>query len=318
MLFDRVYRLLIGKSGEQTGVEITQLRVSFDIKKSTKKNPNKCKVTVWNLTQATRERFEQPNTRIVLYAGYKEDAGPLLIFQGGVTHAYLSIEGPDYQTILELGDGSQEIRDSVISVGYDRGVESKTILSDLSAKMELPLVLPSDAPERIWENGLSYYGASRGLLDKVTSATDLEWSIQNGNIQVIEKGGVTTRQGIVIATDSGMIKSPERVREAKAEKTSTDKTKIIPGKEAFNGWKVETLLMPMLNPGDRVILESKVVEGVFRIQELRHVGDTHEGDWKTELRLVDPNKPLNTPAKAGKGKKAKSKTTTSPPLEIMA
>jgi len=301
MLFDRVYRLLIGKG--KAGVEITGLRINFSIQKTADKNPNTNKIQVWNLLSTTRKQLEQPDTHCLLYAGYAEDAGPLMIFSGGVTYAWTKFDGPNVVTEFELGDGAQEIRDSVVSLSYGKGVKSTQILNDVAGKMGLPLTLASNAPERQWQNGLSHHGSARSLLDKVTKGTKLEWSIQNGNLQVIEKGMVTTRQGIQIDADSGMIGYAERERETKSETKPKKKGDGKAVEKDWNGWKVKTLLMPMLNPGDRVLLKSRAVEGIFRIEELTHTGDNWDGDWQTELKLVDPAKPLGK-KKSTKGGKA--------------
>jgi hypothetical protein len=312
MLFDRVYTLLIGKKGETRAVEISNvrkgpaLRIEFEIKKDSKKNPNAGRISVYNLVNTTRTKFEEPNARVSLSAGYREEAGPLMMFAGDVTHVSSLIEKAEISTIFELGEGYRAVRDSVISKGYAPGVTSKEVLTDLSKSMSLPLTLPPDAPEYTWKNGLSYYGSSRVLMDKVTSAAGLEWSVQAGNLQVVEKNGVTTRQGILISDSSGMIGSPVRVRKAKVEK-SGNKTEVVANTESEDGWKVKTLLMPMLNPGDRVILESIVAEGIFRIQDIKHTGDSHGGDWMSEMTLVNPNKPLGKDTAKSKGNKVKAK-----------
>jgi len=295
MLFDRVYILKIGKKGQTKGIEITNLRINFSIQKTAKKNPNSGKIQIWNLRKSTRAEIERPDTRCVLSAGYSEDAGPLMLFSGNVTYAWTKFDGPDIVTEMELGDGQQEIRDTTISVGYGKGVKSKQIITDVAKKMEIPLTMPSDVPERTWTNGLSYYGSARTLMDKVVSGTGLEWSIQNGNMQVLEKGMVTTRQEIEISSSSGMIGSPEAEREAKDEASGGEKKKgkTEEPKKQWDGWKVRTLLMPMLNPGDRVMLKARAVEGVFRIEDITHTGDSHEGDWQSELKLVDPAKPID-------------------------
>lgn len=312
MLFNRRYRLLVGKRAQQQGLLIEHLRIQFEIHKTTKKNPNSSKIQIWNLAKGTRTEIEKQDNRCLLYAGYEEDMGPLLIFSGGVTYAWTKKDGPDIITEFELGDGAQEIRDSVSTHGYGPGIDSNTILQDVAKEMGLPLVIPSNASNRSWENGLSYYGNSRGLLDKVTKGSGQEWSIQNGNLQVIPTGGVTTRQGIVLRSDSGMIGTPERQR-----KTSKDKKeKSTEPEKQPDGWKLKSLLMPTLNPGDRVIVESETLEGIYRIEELKHFGDSHEGDWMTELLVIDADQPLSgatgveskggQPKRGKKGKKAKA------------
>jgi len=325
MLFDRVYRLLIGKKGQTQGIEINNLRIQFSIQKTADKNPNNSKISIWNLSKATRQEIEKVNTRCLLYAGYSEETGPLLIFSGNVTFAWTKFDGPDIVTEMELGDGTQEIRDTTISVGYSKNVKSKQVFSDVATKMGLPLSIPNDVPEREWQNGLSYYGAARTLLDKTAKATGLEWSIQNGVLQVIQKGMVTTRQGLEISAVSGMIGSPESKREDKAEskgekgksdtntkKKGTTKITSTEPKQTWNGWSVKNLLLPMVNPGDRVMLKAKAVEGIFRIEELTHTGDSHEGDWQTELNLVDTAKPIGD-KKAAKGGAAPQRPAVKPP-----
>jgi hypothetical protein len=309
-LFDRVYRLLVGKKGDSKGLEITELRIQFEIEKTAKKNPNKSSIKIYNLTRATREMLEKPDTRCVLYAGYKNGDGALLLFQGAVTFAWSKYDLPDIVTEFELGDGAPEIRDTTISVGYDKGIKSTQVLNDVAKKMGTPLTLPSDAPTRVWANGLSHHGSARSLLDKVTKGTGLEWSIQNGNLQVIKSGMVTTRQGIVLSADSGLIGSPERERKSKdgtaeVTDTSTKKVDVKKAQKHYDGWSVKTLLLPQLNPGDRVKLEARDVNGIFRIQELKHRGDSDaSGDWQTEMKLIDPALPLTDP-KAAKGGHAK-------------
>ena len=79
---DRVYRLLkLERKGSNKGIEITDLRNKLDIEKMAKKNPNKSSIKIYNLAKHTREEMEKPGTRCVLYAGYKDQDGPQLIFQ---------------------------------------------------------------------------------------------------------------------------------------------------------------------------------------------------------------------------------------------
>jgi hypothetical protein len=293
-LFDRTYRLLVGKKGSNQGIEITDtLRIEFEIEKTAKKNPNKSKIKVYNMKKETRALCETPDTRVVLYAGYKDEAGALLLFQGNVSYAWSRKEDADIVTEFEVGDGAKEIRDTTVSLGYNKGIKSTQILNDVSKQMGLPLTLPSNAPTRVWNNGLSYHGPARTLLDKVTKGTGLEWSIQNGNLQVIAHGMVTTRQGILIKQDSGMIGSPERERLANAHTHKKKQAQPVIEPD-YDGWRVKTLLMPMLNPGDRIKLEAQFVNGVYRIQQVKHEGDSDAtGKWQSDLRVVDPRAPLN-------------------------
>lgn len=296
-LFDRVYRLVVGQSGAGNATEITNLRIAFTVTKTTRKNPNTSRVQVWNLAKSTRERLEKPGTKCELFAGYAEHLGPQLMFKGDVTYAWSKFDGPDVITEFDLGDGVAPYRDTMVSLGYDRNVDSKIILNDISKQMGVPLYLPDEAPTRVWQNGISFHGPARSALDRVTRGAGLEWSLQNGLLQVIRSGGATTRGAIVIAADSGMIRSPERQRKGAEEPVNVATTgsatrrrqRVNTYASEWDGWRVESLLMPTLSPGDRIKLEGREVQGVMRIRELKHEGDTHGPEWSTEMKVVDIN-----------------------------
>lgn len=299
--FDRVYSLVIGSGGQQ-GVEITQLRCVFDVSKDNSKNPNRSKISVYNLAPETRKSLEKPDVRCVFKAGYAEEEGPIEVYQGDVALVFSKFDGADVITEIELGEGAKAIRDVMISLSYNSGVSSKKVLEDIAKKLKMSLNMPSDVPTRTWQNGLSFHGPARSGLDKVTSATGLSWSVQGGALQVIRAGGNTNRTVVDLGADSGLVGHPERVRKGKQEiAIDPDDAKaikrrsreIISSTAEEDGWRVRSLLLPSLLPNDRVKLSSRSVEGVFTIKDLRHFGDTHGGDWITELKLIDP-KPAET------------------------
>ncbi|MGB3433566.1 phage protein [Achromobacter sp.] len=291
--FDRVYRLLVGKP-KQKGVEIVQpMRITFDIAKDAAEEPNEHVIRVYNLAETTRRALEEPGLMCVLYAGYAEEGGPLLIAAGSVVFAYTKFEQPDVVTELIVKDGYAEVRDTAVSIGLGSGAQASSIIRDIARQMGLPLIMAEDVPDRRWQQGFSFYGAARTALHKVTQGTGLEWSIQNQQLQVVARKGTTRRQAVVLAADTGLLGYPERTREAAREKakvkdkTTGDDVNIVSARQQRDGWRVTSLLLPTLNPGDLVKLESRTVEAFLRIEALRSTGDSAGGDWQTELELVD-------------------------------
>ncbi|CUK19048.1 phage protein [Achromobacter xylosoxidans] len=301
--FDRVYRLLVGKPN-QKGVEIVQpIRITFDVRKDTEEEPNDHTIRVYNLAAATRRALEEPGLRCVLYAGYADEGGPLLMASGSVVFAYTKFEQPDVVTELVVKDGYTEVRDTAISIGQGPGAQASAIIRDIARQMGLPLVMADDVPDRRWQQGFSFYGAARTALHKVTQGTGLEWSIQNQQLQVVQRRGTTRRQAVVLAADTGLLGFPERTREAAREKakvrdqTTGDNVNLVSAQQQRDGWRVQSLLLPTLNPGDLVKLESKSVEAFLRVEGLQHSGDSAGGNWQTELQLVDRYAPPKTKAK---------------------
>ncbi|MBO1013508.1 hypothetical protein IPU70_08110 [Achromobacter sp. SD115] len=301
--FDRVYRLLVGKPN-QKGVEIVQpMRITFDIAKDAAEEPNEHVIRVYNLAETTRRALEEPGLMCVLYAGYAEEGGPLLMAAGSVVFAYTKFEQPDVVTELIVKDGYAEVRDTAVSIGLGPGAQASSIIRDIARQMGLPLIMAEDVPDRRWQQGFSFYGAARTALHKVTQGTGLEWSIQNQQLQVVARKGTTRRQAVVLAADTGLLGYPERTREAAREKakvkdkTTGDDVNIVSARQQRDGWRVTSLLLPTLNPGDLVKLESRTVEAFLRIEALRSTGDSAGGDWQTELELVDRYAPPKKKAK---------------------
>lgn len=302
--FNRVYRLLVGKSG-QKGIEIVPpIRITFDVEKDADEEPNDHKIRIYNLNADSRKALEEPGLRCVLYAGYAEEDGPLLMAAGSVVFAYTKFEQPDVITELIVKDGHVELRDTAVSIGLGPGAQASHIIRDIARQMGLPLVMAEDVPDRRWQQGFSFYGAARTALHKVTQGTGLEWSVQNQQLQVVQRRGTTRRQAVVLAADTGLLGYPERTREAAREKakvrdkTTRDDVNLVSARQQRDGWRVTSLLLPTINPGDLVKLESRSVEAFQRVETLRHTGDSEDGDWQTELELVDRSAPPKTAAKA--------------------
>ncbi|CUR74500.1 phage protein [Achromobacter xylosoxidans] len=295
--FDRVYRLLVGKPN-QKGLEIRQpMRVTFEVSKDAQEEPNDHKIRIYNLAADTRRALEEPGLRCVLYAGYAEEGGPLLMASGSVVYAYTWYELPDVVTELAVKDGYTEVRDTAVSIGLGPGAQASAIIRDVARQMGLPLVMADDVPDRRWQQGFSFYGAARTALHKVTQGTGLEWSIQNQQLQVVRRRGTTRRKAVVLAADTGLIGYPERTREAAREKArvrdsqTNDDVRLVSARQQLDGWRVTSLLLPTINPGDQVKLESRTVQAFQRVEAVRHYGDSAGGDWQSELQLVDPHLP---------------------------
>lgn len=315
MLFDRVASLVIGKAGG-TGRELTGLRIAFDIQKGATESPNKSTVRVWNLSDATKKQIETIGNVVILKAGYAQDIGAATIFSGTVTRSTTTREGVDWITELELRDGFLEFRDTKASVSYPPGTPTRRVVQDLAGKFGLTVrTLPADIGDKEYKNGFAFVGRARDGLTKACEYMGLEWSIQNREVQILAKGGVYRKQAYVLSPTSGLIGSPEpeaktmtdeaaaregvtaeqtgvtasikagraakKLKSGKTGTTGTEQTKL-----QVQGYQASSLLQPLIEPGGYVQLKTRDIDGeFFRVEEVNHVGDTHGGDWYSELTL---------------------------------
>lgn len=303
MLFNRVASLVVGKEGGK-GKELAGLRFSFSIQKGSTKTPNQCTVKVWNAAPDTRALIEVIGNVLILKAGYAEDVGATTIFSGNVTRSLTVREGPDWITELEIQDGFLEFRDAKVSLTFGKGATITQVVSAISKKFNLPVrPLPADVAKKQYPAGFAFVGRVRDAMDKACENGDLEWSIQNREIQVIKKGGVFKQKAYLLTPDTGMVGSPMQETKTMTEKAAAKEgiTANQPGvrkttrrdndfevQEVLQvfGYKVKTLLQPLIEPGGYVQVKSKGINGeFFRVEELTHTGDTHGNEWHTELTL---------------------------------
>lgn len=210
--FGRVYSLVVGKPG-QMGDEIAPpFRIVFEVNKTSSKEPNEGRIRIWNLSADTRARYEEPDLVCILSAGYEEEAGPEQLAVGNIVSAWSRRETGDIITEIVISDGYVPVRDTVVSLSYGAGVTAKSIIERIAGEMGLPLVMSDDVRDRAWEHGFSFYGSAHEALSRAVRGTGLEWSIQDGNLQIVDSGGTTVKSAFVLNAGSGLLGSPERLR----------------------------------------------------------------------------------------------------------
>jgi hypothetical protein len=309
--FNRQIRITIGTPG-QGGIVVENLKIKFNVDKDITQETNKATVEIWNLTEDNQELCEQPDSVVIIEAGYKEDGGPKRIFAGYVIAAYTKNDGSNTITRIEGSDGQVPIRDAVLSIGYAAGVNGRQIAIDIASKMGLGINVAPDVEFFDFASGFSFVGKGREALSKVCDASGLNWSIQNNQIQIIYNDGITGVFANVYDSDSGLLGSPERIvkaarkaddqlyRDALKTPTATPtprkdgkprkqraKKKKRDKKKRKAQWKIETLLSPSVNPGDAVKVDSRCVAGWFRVESVTHSGETYGGDFKSEMELEE-------------------------------
>ena len=305
MLFDRVGEIVIGQSGGN-GVSIKDLRFSFSIEKNSSPTPNTNTLRIWNLNPTTRALIETPNNAVIVKAGYAQEVGPVTIFVGIVTRSTTVRDGADWITELEMADGVIAYRDAKTSISFHAGTNAATVIASIASRFGLP-VKSVPKSSKTYPAGFSFVGRIREAMDKACRYAGFEWSIQDQEIQVIIKGGTATTRAIVLSADSGMIGSPEPEAKTMSEKAAADKgittnTAGVITKQAttesgevkqrleVRGYRVKSLLQPTIQPGGYVQIKSAMIDGqFFRVEDVKHVGDTGGGEWQTEmsLRFID-------------------------------
>ena len=298
MLWNRQYRV---KFPDLNLEFANTLRISFDVTKDLSKETNKGKLVIYNLSDDTRKKIEVPDTKVEIYAGYKDNGGPVRLFVGSVISSSTKDDGrmSRQNSACPMARRlSVILRSRCRSVLARRATRSSSILrmrwacrsssgTALSSARSRTATLSSVLPAMRW----TVSATARGV----------KWSVQNEILQLILEGGTVSNKGLVFAPDSGLIGSPEHYTKTNSRpNAATAKRKQAQQENkdsstAESGWKIRTLLSPTLNPGDLVKVESRYVTGWLKVKSAHHSGDTHSGDWASEIDLVDRNATLQSP-----------------------
>lgn len=276
-LYKRNARLTLAKpSGffEQdiaNAIQIEDLRVAFTIDKSLRRQPNQCRVSVYNLSQTTRTALQTKPLYARLDFGY--DGQYERMFAGDVFFVRSLRRGPDWETEMQVADGMRAMRFARVSRSYGSGVDAYSALREAADSMGLTLKTSRDVRNGLraqYSAGLVLDGNAADVVSKTLAPYGMSWSIQDGRLQILLPDEIRTDSTeILISQDTGMIGSPE--------------FNDPPKKGARPTLRVESLLYPELAPGGRVRVESKTATGLFKILKVRHSGDTHGPEATTEI-----------------------------------
>lgn len=258
--------------------DFTGLRIKFDIEKTNEGKPNKAKISIYNLNDDSRRMLEDFKSRIILSAGYEQTYG--VIFSGNIIKSKIvkkkslvktpvqhKFEAVDIVTEIEAGDGDNKYRNARLHRAFPVGTKLREVINELANAFGLPanIDFESIAKDYQFKYGFSIDSLCRFALDELCKTHGLEWSIQNEILQIISKDKTTKSGAIILNPHTGLIGSPTRMT---------------------NGVEFDSLLQPALQPGCLVKIESKFINGSFKVRKVTHSGDSHEGEFLSKCEAT--------------------------------
>lgn len=303
-LFDRVFKLVIGDPGKE-GVIVEDLRITFSAKASRTKTPNEATIRIYNLAESTRNRL-QTGQVCQLSAGYLGQIAPIVT--GDVTRIESYLDGVDRVCEVTVHDSLVALRDSKTSISFPPGTSAQAILKAVGANFGMPLRTNITGADRQIVAGFAFNGRTRNAFTEVCDYLGLEWSAQQGEIQVMNKATAYAKQAIKLNREAGLIGYPkpkaQDMSDKKAAKagikygqdgvrryTKTDPNAKVKERQMFEvqGYTVTALLNAAIYPGAAVILDSRGIDNkIFFVDECTYTGDSHGNDWLVEAVLQTP------------------------------
>ena len=290
----RKCNLVIGDNGN--GVDVSNLRITFTVKKTSVQTPNEAEIKVYNLASDTAAQIQREFSRVILQAGYKDNFA--VIFDGTVKQVKSGREnGTDTYLHIMASDGDASYNFAVVNTTLAAGSSPSDHINAAAEPMAehgTTVGHVGDVGGQKLARGKVMYGNSRDYLRQTAQSSDSDWSIQDGKLQVVPIRGLLPTQAVLLNSKSGLVGTPEQTND---------------------GIKVRALLNPMLKIGGRIIVNNKDIElatisenkttktgekkqpadkpatiaddGAYKVIKVEYTGDTRGNDWYCDMIAID-------------------------------
>lgn len=272
LLFLREAELIVGPKfgGKNIPVEplngrLFRTRLNFEIDRTGGSEANKAKISIYNLSESSRTFLEQKDLVVFLKAGYK-DGGLSTLFFGDIDDKNgLRVKrvGPDIITTIEAGDVEKTLREANIQIGLSKGSTNIQIINQAAAKLLVSTAFRTNIKTITFQKGFSYSGPVKDLIDQMGSQAGFEWTIQNGELLILDPLQTDQQEAVFLSVDTGLIGYPTKTQ---------DKIEF------------KSLLNPKIIPGRAVRIESKIFSNqggaTLKVTKAKIKGDTDNGPWE--------------------------------------
>lgn len=264
---------------DDSRLEIDKLRVNFDVKKDDGTTPNTAVISVYNLNPENRGKIKR-SKQVILSAGYR-DGGDIrrgISFLGKVNRTTSKREGTEWITTTESGDGLEAF-DAVTNKTFAAGTGIQAIFKEFvddvketgtQALSEIVNFFQRVAPNNKLVKGLTVSGPTIKAAQQLLEDLNFRYSYQDGALTIIEAAGFTNDSAVVISPRTGLI---DRI-----ELTDT-------------GIAFKTLLDSEIKPSRRISVQDTDNDGLYVVNSLNHLGDTHQTgpvSWVTKVSQATP------------------------------
>lgn len=251
------------------------LRIRFSVPKHIVSTTSPTEISLYNLSPGTRSALDKPEAQVVLKAGWS-NVGLLSMFRGSLMAVVSSRDGADIVTKLLCIAAMGAINRTNISQTFGAGFPLSKMLADIAKKfpgvaVDERLIVVKDVS--MGNQGYSTAGSAKDALDKLSRVHGFSWWISDGLFHALDDDKIFKEGSIVISASNGFLRGAEPM--------------LTTPFQVKRGVTIESLLNPFVTPGGSVSLTTKInpsLNGLYKVHELTHNGDTHADDWTTNIQ----------------------------------
>jgi len=283
VLFGRKYRVIVSDVNG-VGIDVSELRCTFQIEKSISETPNYAEIVLYNLSAQTENSIIKEGAKVILEAGYQNPQYGL-IFSGDIVQPLRGKEdNTTYTLTLISQDGDLFYNKGIINASFRAGQTTRNILENMTKQCSNALELgqiSDNLSQTALPRGKALFGLTRDYFRQMAKSEQAAFYINNNKIDFVKAMDLPTNEVIKLNGKSGLIGMPEQTEE---------------------GIQATCLLNPLLDLNKMVSIDLRSIQrqkvdkengikniegsGIFKIIKLTHKGDTRGDEWYTEFTAI--------------------------------
>jgi hypothetical protein len=284
--FGRKYRVLIAgntanKEGKITAIDVSQLRVTFEIEKTYRSRANYAYIAIYNLWESTESDLVKNGSRVIVEAGY--DNGIYgTIFDGDIIQFIREKENNlDYVLTLVCLDGDSFLNHNLIKLTLNAGQNKRQIIDAICKRAlvstEISRISPDISNERL-PRGKVLFGDPKQYLEDVTKEQNGTFYMENGKAFITKYSDEPPTTALVVSPSTGLIGVPEQTQDGANFKLLLD-----PRINLLSMIKIDNSTIRQLRQEPERYPIPLDNDGQYQVYRMRHVGDSRGNDWYTEI-----------------------------------
>lgn len=285
---NRGYSLVVGdyRNNPDNAVLVDNLQISFEVSKSSsnKDKTNSCTIEIYNLDDNALAVLDKEFIAAEFNAGYYNTHIKRL-FAGEIAQVNTRRVGEDLVTQILMGAGYSALNFKQLSGQIPAGKKKKEVIEAIRSQISginkgLYSGLNCNNPI---VSGYPLTGTPRAALDKLCHDGEMEYTIDNNTLYVMDKGKSyqsTTDQAVVVSPDTGLIDLAYKVSGQGIVK------KPDPAKVA--GIQFLANLNADYYAGSIIKLDQgNILDGFYKVESVRHSGSWRGGNWTSDVRCSE-------------------------------
>ena len=263
------------------------LKISFNIERPGYKAIYYGEIAIYNLSLEAEQAIINEGYTVVLEAGYVDgDFG--VIFKGQVFQAVWDRQDVvDMVLTLNCIDGMKIERDNFVSLTIAQKTYQKDLIKAMAAgaRNAITVNIDDQVDAKQLSRGRVYFGDPKTFLNDYALDNKCQYFMSDGEINIARVDSSETSlsqdEALVVSPENGLIGTPQQMNDAVSFRCLLNPKIKIQNPAMLVKLDQSLIRQQKIRQGTLVTRLDK--DGLYRVAQVNHIGDTRGNDWYTEV-----------------------------------